>query len=47
MGVPRAARAIRLSLRIDMQHDPRNLGPVGAVGFGVEQAEKVIKCCLS
>jgi hypothetical protein len=39
MGSPGAAGTIRLLGRIKVQHDPRNLFPVGAVGFGVEQAQ--------
>lgn len=39
MGFPGAAGAIRLAARIKVQHDPRNLFPIGAVGFRVEQAQ--------
>ena len=39
MGFPGAAGAVRLAVGIKVQHDPRNLFPIGAVGFGVEQAQ--------
>jgi hypothetical protein len=39
MGSPGAAGTIRLLGRIKVQHDPRNLFPVGAVGFDIEQAQ--------
>jgi hypothetical protein len=36
---PRSAGALGLAARIEVQHDPRNLFPIGALGFGVEQAQ--------
>lgn len=35
-GVP---GALGLAVWIEMQHEPRDLGPIGAVIFGVEQAQ--------
>lgn len=37
--LPGAPGALGLVIRIEVEHDPRDLGPVGAVLFGVEQAE--------
>ena len=37
--LPGAPGAVGLAVRIEVQHDPGDLGPVGAVRFGVEQAE--------
>jgi hypothetical protein len=39
MGFPRPARPIRLARDVNMQHGPRDLFPVGAIGCGVEQTE--------
>ena len=47
MGFPGAAGAVRLAVGIKVQHDPRDLFPVGAVGFGVEQAQIGDRCCSS
>ena len=37
--VIRAPRPLGLPLRVYMQHDPRDLAPVGAVRIGIERAE--------
>jgi hypothetical protein len=37
--LPGAPGALGLAVRIEMQHDPRDIGPIGAVIFGVEQAQ--------
>jgi len=39
MSVERARRSIRLPLGVNVQHDPRELAPVGAVRMGIEHAE--------
>ena len=39
MTVKRISRAIRFAVRINMQHDPRGLTPVGALNIGIEQAQ--------
>ena len=38
MGFPRPARPLRLAGRINMQHEARHLGPVRALGVGVQEA---------
>jgi len=43
--LPGAPGALGLAVWIEVQHDPRDRGPVGAVGFGVEQT--VIRCSSS
>ena len=35
--IKRAAGARRFAIRIDMQHDPSNFLPLGAVGLGIEK----------
>ncbi len=45
VGLPGAPGALGLAVWIEVQHDPRDRGPVGAVGFGVEQPE--IRCSSS
>ena len=39
MTVERMSRAIRLPIWIDMQHDPRDLAPIGTLGVSVEQSQ--------
>lgn len=39
MCFPGAPGALALAVWIEMQHEPRDLGPIGAVIFGVEQAQ--------
>ena len=39
MGFPGAARPVRLTVRINVQHDPRYVFPVSAVRGSVEQTE--------
>ena len=39
MTVERMSRTIWLSIRINMQHDPRDLSPVGTLGVGIEQPQ--------
>lgn len=39
MSFPGAAGAIRRSIGIKVQHDFRDLFPISAIGFGVEQAQ--------
>jgi hypothetical protein len=36
---PGAPGALGLAVWIEMQHEPRDLGPIGAVIFGVDQAQ--------
>jgi len=35
-GLP---RSIRFAVRVDVQHDPRDLAPVGAYRIRIEQAQ--------
>ena len=35
----RTPRQIKLPLGVDVQHDPRDLAPVGAVRIGIEHAK--------
>jgi hypothetical protein len=37
-GFPRTAGAFGLSCRVDVEHDPRHLGPIGSIAFCVEEA---------
>lgn len=37
IGLPRDSGPFGLLGRVDMQHQARNLGPAGAVGFGLQQ----------
>jgi hypothetical protein len=39
MTVERAPRSIRLPLGVDVQHDPQDLAPVGAVRIGIEHLD--------
>ena len=39
MAFPRAARALGLSCRVDVQHDTSDFGPVGSISFCIEEAE--------
>ena len=39
MALEGPASPISVLLRIDMQHHPRNLSPVGALLIGIEYAE--------
>ncbi len=39
MCLPCASGVLGLAVRVKVQHDPRDLDPVGAVLLGVEQAE--------
>jgi len=39
MTVKCMSRAIRFAVGINMQNDPRNLAPVGALGISVEQPQ--------
>jgi hypothetical protein len=38
MCLPCASGALGLAVRVKVQHDPRDLGPVGAILLGVQQA---------
>ena len=38
MALEGPPRPIRFTLRIDAQHDPRDLAPVGTFGIRIEQA---------
>jgi hypothetical protein len=38
MAFPRTAGAFGLSCRVDVEHDPRHLGPIGSIAFCVEEA---------
>jgi len=38
MALERQQRAIRFALRIDAQHDPRDLAPVGTFSIWIEDA---------
>ncbi|OAF16491.1 hypothetical protein AYJ54_38000 [Bradyrhizobium centrolobii] len=38
MTVKCSPGAFRFAIRINMQHDPSNLFPIGAVGLGVKEA---------
>jgi hypothetical protein len=38
MALESQPRAIRFALRIDAQHDPRDLAPVGTFSIGIEDA---------
>jgi hypothetical protein len=39
MTIERPTRPISLPLDVDMQHDPRDLAPVGAGRIGIKHAE--------
>jgi hypothetical protein len=38
MAVEGTPRSIRLAVRVDAQHDPRDLAPVGTLRVRIEQA---------
>ena len=37
MTIKRLASARRFAIRVDMQHDPSNFPPLGAVGLGIKK----------
>ena len=39
VAFPCATSACGFARRVDVEHDPGDLRPVGSVGFGIEQAE--------
>ncbi len=39
MALERMSRLVRFPIRIDMQHDARDLAPVDALGFSIEQPQ--------
>jgi len=39
VAFPRAPRPLRLARCVDVQHNLRDLGPIGAVGLGIEETQ--------
>src|ERR1700674_3605162 len=39
MTLPGAPGAFMFTRRIDVEHDARNFGPIGAIGFGIKKTQ--------